>query len=150
MVVSGQSGNEGSGSLGEKDNLEERKNFEKKRHDGRSNLCVARNRSGWNNFSFEKQELSKEKGPRTAQKVTKSCLVKKLFKSNKEGLSIVGQPVKPNKDEQEVTSPLKLVTNKENNESGVVLVGPSKGKCGAGKGDLKSLLGRLGRPNELA
>ena len=63
-----------------------------------------------------KQELSKEKGPHNVQKVTKSCLVKELFKTNKEGLSIVGQSMKPNKDEQEVTSPLKPMMNKENNE----------------------------------
>ena len=86
-----------------------------------------------------KRELSKEKGPRNVQKVTKSCLVKKLFKNNEEGLSIVGQSMKPNKDEQEVTSPLKPMMNKENNESKDVLVSPSKGKCGVSKGNLKMI-----------
>ena len=148
LVVSIQSGNEGSGSLDGKDNLEERKNFEKERHDGRSDWCVASNQSGWDNFEFEKQELSKEKGSCIAQKVTKSFLVKELFKTNEEELSIVGQSMKPNKDEQEVTSPLKPMTSKENNESGDVLVGPSRGKCGTGKGNLKKIAMEVGKAYE--
>ena len=64
-MVSVQSENEGTGSLGRKDNLEGRKNFEKERHDGRSDLCAASNQNGWDNFGSEKQELSKEKGPRS-------------------------------------------------------------------------------------
>ena len=43
LVVSVQSENEGSGSRGRKDNLEERENFEKQRHDARSVLCAASN-----------------------------------------------------------------------------------------------------------
>ena len=39
----------------------------------------------------------------------------------------MGQSMKPNKDEQEVTSPLKPMTSKENNESGDVLGGPMWG-----------------------
>ena len=101
-MVSIQSENEGSGSRGGKDNLEERENFEKQRHDARSVFCATSNQSGWDNFGSEKQELSKEKdnfgskkqelskekGPRITQKVTNSCLVKELFKSNEEELSI--------------------------------------------------------------
>ena len=66
--------------------------------------------------------------------VTKSSLVKDLFKANEEGLSRVGQPMKPNKEKQEVTSPLKPKMNMENNESRDLVVGPSKGNYGAGKG----------------
>ena len=141
LVVSVQSGNEGSSSLDEKDNLEERKIFEKERHDGRSDWCAARNQSGWDNFRSEKQELRKEKGPHIAQKVTKSCLVKELFKTNEKGLSIVGQSMKPNKDEQEVTSPFKPMKSKENNESG-------GGKCGAGKGYFKKIAREVGKAHE--
>ena len=60
----------------------------------------------------------------------------------------MGQSMKPNKDEQEVTSPLKPMTSKENNESGDVLVGPSRGKCGAGKGNLKKIAMEVGKAYE--
>ena len=53
--------------------------------------------------------------------------------------------MKPNKDEQEVTSPLKPKMNKENNDSGDVLVGLSRGKCGAGKGNLKKFAREVGK-----
>ena len=43
LVVSVQSGNEGSSSLGGKDNHEEGKNFGKERYDGRSEMCAASN-----------------------------------------------------------------------------------------------------------
>ena len=41
LVVSVQSENEGSGSLGRKDNLREGKIFGKERYDGRLEMCVA-------------------------------------------------------------------------------------------------------------
>ena len=53
--------------------------------------------------------------------------------------------MKPNKDEQEVTSPLKPKMNKENNDSGDVLVGLSRGKCGVGKGNLKKFAREVGK-----
>ena len=79
-----------------------------------------------------KQEISRNKGTRDVQLVTKNGLVKELFK-NEEGLSIVGQSMMPNKKEQELTSPLKPRINIENNESRELVICPSKGKYGAGK-----------------
>ncbi|KAK9986452.1 hypothetical protein SO802_031403 [Lithocarpus litseifolius] len=108
-------------------------------------MCAASNQSGWDNFGSEKKDLSKGKGPRITQKVTKSCLVKELFKTDKEGSAIVGQLVKPNKDEQEVTSPLKPKLNKENYEGGDEQDGPSKGKCGVGKGNFKKFSREVGK-----
>ena len=86
-----------------------------------------------------KQEINKEQGPCDVQMVTKSSLVKDLFKANEEGSSRVGQPMKPNKEKQEVTSPLKTKMNMENNESKDLVVGPSKGNYGASKGKWKKI-----------
>ena len=120
LVVSVQDDNKGSGSLGGQDNLKERENLEKRRHDVRSDVCAESYQSGWDNHGSEKHKLSKNKGPGSSQKVTKRGLVKELFKSNEEELSLMGRAIKPNKEEQEVSSPLKPKLNKENEESGVV------------------------------
>ena len=145
MVVFVQDDNGGSGSLGEQVKLERRENFEKWRHYAKSDLDATSNQSGWDIFGFEKQELSKEKGSSTSQKVTKGCLVKELFKSNEDKLSSVGWSIKPNKEEKEVTSPLKPKLSMENKESGDVQVGPNKGKGGVSKVNLKKFAREIGK-----
>ena len=98
-----------------------------------------------NKNESEKLELSKNKGPGSSQKVTKGGLVKELFKLNDDELSQMGRSIKPNNEEQEVTSPLKPKPNKENEESGAVLVSPSKGKEGAGKVNIKKFAREVGK-----
>lgn len=145
LVASVQDDNGGSGSLGGQDSLDERENFEKRRHDVKSDVCAVSYQSGWDNLKAEKHELSRNKGSGSSQKVTRGGLVKELFKSNEDELSLMGQSIKPNIGEQEVTNPLKPKLNKENEESGAMLVGPSKGKEGAGKVNIKRSAREVGK-----
>ena len=102
----------------------------------------------------KKQEGSKGKEPRSAQKLTKSHPVRDLSKPNEEESSKVGQSVKLNLKEQEATSPLKPKINmkeqeafcplkpkliRASNEGGEMQADPNKGKCGIGKGNLKKV-----------
>lgn len=122
------------------------KKFENVRHDGRSDMGAASNQSGWDSFGTKGLESSKENEPRTAQKVTNNFLVKELFKSNEEGFSVVGQFVNPNKVEQEFSSPLKPMKDKGHKDAAeVVLVGPSNGKGGVGKGNFKKFAREAGK-----
>ena len=57
----------------------------------------------------------------------------------------MGRSIKPNNEEQEVTSPLKPKPNKENEESGAVLVDLSKRKEGAGKVNIKKSTREVGK-----
>lgn len=57
LVVSVQTKNERSGSLGGKDSLggrENLKNLEKRRHDAKSGMCATSNQNGWDNLGSEK------------------------------------------------------------------------------------------------
>ncbi|KAF3969456.1 hypothetical protein CMV_006762 [Castanea mollissima] len=56
LVVSVQTENERSGSLGGKDSLggrENLENLEKRRHDAKSGMCAASNQNGWDNLGSE-------------------------------------------------------------------------------------------------
>ncbi|KAL0002837.1 hypothetical protein SO802_016618 [Lithocarpus litseifolius] len=101
------------------------------------------------NNESEKHNLSKNKGPRSPQKVTKEVtkgeLVKELFKPNDDELSMMGWSIKTNCEEQESTTPLKPKSNKENGESGAVLVGPSKRKEKVGKVKIKKSAREVGK-----
>nr|POE92087.1 uncharacterized protein CFP56_29631 [Quercus suber] len=136
-------------SGGGQNSLEDREKFEKRGHDGKSDVCVASYQSRWDNNETEKHELSKNKGPRSSQKVTKGVtrgsLVKELFESNEDELDLMGRSLKPNIEEQEVTSPLKPKPNKENEECGAVLVGLSKRKDGVGKVNIKKSAREVGK-----
>ena len=115
------------------------------RHDVKPDMCAASYQSRQDNNESEKHELSKNKGPGSSQKVTKGGLVKELFKLNDDELSQMGRSIKPNNEEQEVTSPLKPKPNKENEESGAVLVDLSKRKEGAGKVNIKKSTREVGK-----
>lgn len=145
LVAFVQDDNGGSGSLGGQDSLDEREKFEKRRHDVKSDVCTVSYQSGWDNLEVEKHELSRNKGSGSSQKVTKRGLVKELFKSNEDELSLMGQSIKPNIGEQEVTNPFKPKLNKENEESGAMLVGPSKGKGRVGKVNIKRSAREVGK-----
>ena len=87
----------------------------------------------------KKQEGSKGKEPRSAQKLTKSHPVRDLSKPNEEESSKVGQSVKLNLKEQEAFCPLKPKLIRASNEGGEMQADPNKGKCGIGKGNLKKV-----------
>ena len=149
MVIFGQDDKGKSCSMGRQNNLEERENFEKGRHDVKSDVCAASYQSRWDNNEAEKHEFNKSMGLGSSQKptkeVTKEELVKELFKTNEIELPLMGRSLKPNNKGQEVTNPLKPKPNKENEESGAVLIGPSKRKKGSGKVNNKKSAWEIGK-----
>ena len=153
MVVSGQDDKGKSCNMGRQNSLEEKENFEKGRHDVKPNVCAASYQSRWDNNEAEKHEFSKSMGPRSSQKptkeVTKRELVKGLFKTNESKLTLMGRSLKPNNEGQEVTNPLQPKLNKDNEESGAVLIGPSKRKKGPGKVNIKKSARDIGKAQSI-
>ena len=111
----------------------------------KSDVCAVSYQSRGDNNESKKHESSKNEGPGSSQKVSKGELVNELFKSNDNELSLMGWSIKPNIEEQKVTNPLKPKPNKENEERGAVLIGPSKRKEGMGKVNIKKYARRVGK-----
>ena len=135
--------------MGGQNSLKERENFEKGRHDVKSDMCTVSYQSRWDNNEAKKHEFSKRIGPGSSQKptkeVTKRELVKDLFKTNKIKFTVMGRSLKPNNKGQEVTNPLQPKPNKDNEENGAVLIGPSKRKKGPGKVNIKKSAREIGK-----
>ena len=80
----------------------------------------------------------------------KESLVKELFRTNEEGVISVGQTIKPNNEEIEVTSPLKTKIKDDCKENGEVKLRLSKGKIGPSKGKWKKISREIGKAHNVS
>ncbi|KAK9993721.1 hypothetical protein SO802_023424, partial [Lithocarpus litseifolius] len=73
----------------------------------------------------------------------------KMWRTNEEGVISVGQTIKPNNAEIEVTSPLKTKIKDDSKENGEVELGLSKGKIGTTKGKWKKIAREIGKAHDV-
>ena len=95
-------------------------------------------------------ELGSNKEAYDRQVQIKESLVKELFRTNEEGVISVGQTIKPNNEEIEVTSPLKTKIKDDKKENGEVELGLSKGKIGPSKGKWKKIAREIGKAHDVS